>query len=200
MTDLGIAAHAYGSNQHWPQFLTATWPCSMLSRCQPAPPHGPSGAQIPAPNSLGMVRGAPCSVNVVCASRALARSHSPWWHSQRRRRASSPAMRTAAGLIQPSCRKRVRHSAGAVELPCVMRCGGAGGCCVVVSAFIYTCPAHRSRHQHQTARASPPESEPEGARAHPAGQSYPQPRRVQRDWRRGLPQLPPGERRHCAAS
>ena len=75
-----------------------------------------------------------CEVSLLVLTSAI-HTH-PWRHPRHWCRASSPAVRTAAGLIQPSCRKRVRRRAVTAESSCAMRYGGAGGCCVVVSASL----------------------------------------------------------------
>ena len=82
---------------------------------------------------------------------------------------------------------------------CGLRCGGAGGCCVVCSTFSMLA-LHAVAANSSDTTASPCESEPVGAGAHLAERSHLQPRRVQRDWRRGLQEPLPGERRHRAAS
>ena len=120
-----------------------------------------------------------------------------WRLALRRHRASSPIVWTAAGLIQPSCRKRVSAQRQSRRVAYQRRAvWGAGGCCVVVSAVFITCPAHRSR---QSAQDADVRRRARRASAH-GGPRNRQPRQVRRRLALGAAAAASCERRESASS
>ena len=75
-----------------------------------------------------------------------------WRHALRRHRASSPIVRTAAGLIQPSCRKRVSPQRRSRQVALSATCGvGRGGLLCGRLRHLHYLPFHRSRQPAQGA-------------------------------------------------